>query len=58
MKFLRETSEKQAASLTQLTQLVTALNLKYDQIVSKVGDSGESGGSSSNDNNNNNNNRH
>lgn len=42
---LTENSDKLATALTDLTRLVTAMNLKYEQLVSKVGESAESSNS-------------
>lgn len=38
---LKENYDKQAIALTELTRLVIAMNLKYEQLVSKMGESDE-----------------
>ncbi|GAY58006.1 hypothetical protein CUMW_183770 [Citrus unshiu] len=38
---LKENYDKQAIALTELTRLVIAMNLTYEQLVSKMGESDE-----------------
>ncbi|GAY57089.1 hypothetical protein CUMW_176750 [Citrus unshiu] len=39
---LKENSNKQAAAITELTRLVTAMSLKYEQLTAKFAKPGES----------------